>query len=476
MYEPEEPYEPEYTSSDSGPAGYSGETDRVNGEYHYKNGYTQRIYSDAHYVPVDETTEPRKYYEPPERKQPSVKKARPHSRRTARRMRLLCACLACLVLGSAVGALAAAGSLQNRIRALEADVETLQTAAGISAHGSASILQHSASRANTMTADSIAAETSSANDIYQMACKQVVGITTEVTYANFFGRTTSSAVSGTGFFITADGYILTNYHVIEYAYEYGYAITVMTHDGTRYDADIVGVEESNDLAILKIAVTDACPVQAADSSALQVGDEVYAVGNPLGELDFSMTFGRVSALDRVISTDTSGDVNMFQFDAAVNSGNSGGPLYDCTGCVVGIVTAKYSSDGVEGLGFAIPINDAANIAGDIITVGYVTGKATLGVSFDSRYTSVYSMYYGMPEGAYVSEVQSGSCAEAAGLTPGDIITAINSTSVTEPSDVSSLLRNFAAGDTARITYYRSGVTLTTDVTFDEYVPRRTAQS
>ena len=292
-----------------------------------------------------------------------------------------------------------------------------------------------------------------------------------MTYTNFFGQTSSSAVSGSGFIVSADGYILTNYHVIEYAYKGNYAITVMLHDGTRYEASIVGVEDCNDIAVLKIDASGLDPVTFGDSDKLSVGDDVYAVGNPLGELEFSMTTGHVSALDRLITTDESSEaINMFQIDAAVNSGNSGGPVYNANGEVVGIVTAKYSDTGVEGLGFAIPINDAAKIANDLITKGYVTGKAYMGVSIDERYNSMYSQYYNMPIGAFVKSVESGSCAESAGIQAGDIITRLGDVEITGYSDLKQAIKQYSAGDSAELELYRAGESRTLTVTFDEAVP------
>ena len=155
----------------------------------------------------------------------------------------------------------------------------------------------------------------------------------------------------------------------------------------------------------------------------------------------------MSALDRVINTQESERINMFQIDAAVNEGNSGGPVYNGMGEVVGIVTAKYSSSGVEGLGFAIPINDVKAIADDLINIGYVTGKAYMGVSFDSRYNSMYSQYYGMPLGAYVGEVTPHTAAEKAGLKSGDIITAIGGYTVESYNDIKGALRHFSSGET-----------------------------
>ena len=458
MYEPadneqkNENTNPEQQSS----GGYSGDTDRVNGEYHYKNGYTQKIYSDAHYVPENENTVPPRYYTPPEKPAKAPKEKKPHGKWA----RALCMCLVCALLGGLCGAGIMAGSINGRIAAMEEKLEE-------QAKESLSVGQTSTTPApvsTTTTAKPIAA-------IYDQACSEVVGITTEVTYTNFFGQTSSSAVSGSGFIVSADGYILTNYHVIEYAYKGNYAVTVMLHDGTRYEASIVGVEDCNDIAVLKIDASGLDPVTFGDSDKLSVGDDVYAVGNPLGELEFSMTTGRVSALDRLITTDESAEaINMFQIDAAVNSGNSGGPVYNANGEVVGIVTAKYSETGVEGLGFAIPINDAVKIAEDLINKGYVTGKAYMGVSIDERYNSMYSQYYNMPIGAFIKSVEPGSCADNAGIQSGDIITKLGDVEITGYSDLKQAIKQYSAGDTAEVELYRAGESRTITVTFDEAVP------
>lgn len=459
MYEPadneqkNENTNPEQQSS----GGYSGDTDRVNGEYHYKNGYTQKIYSDAHYVPENENTVPPRYYTPPEKPVKAPKEKKPHGKW----VKALCLCLVCALLGGLCGAGIMAGSMNSRIAAVEQRLEE-QAKETLSIGSQTSSTPAPVS--TTTAAKPIAA-------IYDQACNEVVGITTEVTYTNFFGQTSSSAVSGSGFIVSPDGYILTNYHVIEYAYKGNYAITVMLHDGTRYEASIVGVEDCNDIAVLKIDASGLDPVTFGDSDKLSVGDDVYAVGNPLGELEFSMTTGHVSALDRLITTDESSEaINMFQIDAAVNSGNSGGPVYNANGEVVGIVTAKYSDTGVEGLGFAIPINDAAKIANDLITKGYVTGKAYMGVSIDERYNSMYSQYYNMPIGAFVKSVESGSCAESAGIQAGDIITRLGDVEITGYSDLKQAIKQYSAGDSAELELYRAGESRTLTVIFDEAVP------
>lgn len=450
---------------DSGGPSKTGEaqTDRVNGEYHYKNGYTQKIYSDAHYVREEDNTVPPRYYTPPEKQAREPREPRPakaSGRGRGRFAKLLCLCLACALLGGLCGAALTGSRLTGRIEALEQSVSQLEEQPVL---GQGSLLPAGTS------ADEQAAIP--ASQVYAMACQQVVGVSSEVNYTNFFGMTSSSAVSGSGFIISENGYIITNYHVIEYAYTGGRDVTVILHDGTRYTANIVGVEESNDIAVLKIDAANLSAVSFGNSDSLSVGETVYAVGNPLGELEFSMSTGYVSALDRAIKTGESADpINMFQIDAAVNSGNSGGPVYNARGEVIGVVTAKYSDTGVEGIGFAIPINDASGIAHDLVTKGYVTGKAYMGVKLDERYNSLYSQYYGMPLGAYIYSVESRSCAEAAGIQPGDIITRLGDTEISGYNDLRAAVKNFSAGDTTELSLYRAGESMTLSITFDELKP------
>ena len=435
------------------------------GAYPYKNDYSERIYADAHYVPESENTEPPRYYKPPERpvrvSVSAKKKKNDHFF-----LKALCLCLICAILGGMVGAAAVGERMNRRFDALEQSLQESEDARQ-------ALAEQAAQSAPAQTVSAVGAM--SLSDLYALACQQVVGITTEVTYQNFFGQTSSAAVSGSGFILSSDGYILTNYHVIEYAHKGGYAVTVMLHDGTRYEASIVGTEESNDIAVLKIEATGLSPAVLGDSDAIAVGDEVHAVGNPLGELEFSMTNGHVSALDRVITTDANSDpISMFQIDAAVNSGNSGGPVYNARGEVIGVVTAKYSDTGVEGLGFAIPINDAARIAGDLITKGYVTGKAYMGVTLEtSEQYQWYANYIGLPAGAPVHEVEKGSCAEKAGVQAKDIITRVGDYEVSSVSSLRQALKQYSAGDTVELEVYRAEGSLTLTITFDEAKPAGT---
>lgn len=423
--------------------------------YHIVRPEAERSYEDANFQPSDDAANtPPRYYTPdadawaekPKRKR---RARRPRTARTPEQKRLItriaCLCLVCALLGGLGGG--AVAGLINR--------------SGKSAGSSAS------ASSGTLVTQPVSSAPSSASAIYSQACKQVVAITTEVTYTNYFGQTSSQASCGSGFFITEDGYVLTNYHVISTAHQYGYAVSVLTYDGTTYQATIVGVDKDNDIALLKIDATGMTPVTFGDSDSMSVGDTVYAVGNPLGELEFTMTSGMISALDRTITTSdgTDSGINMFQIDAAVNAGNSGGPVYNTSGQVIGIVTAKYSSSGVEGLGFAIPVNDAVAIANDLMKNGTVTDRAQLGITLQTIPDSA-AQYYNMPDGAYVNAVNSGSCAEKAGLKAGDIITAIDGTAVSSGDALRSALRGYSAGESATLTVSRSGETLKLTVTFD----------
>ncbi len=439
--------------------------DRESGPVSAETGPFQREdYSDAHFEQAEESTVPPRYYTPHER---SARTGRVNNSGSGAKNGIICAVLGAAVLGSICGTAVTSTRLNSRMEMLENSLTAVES----------TLREIKESQAGENTVNASLTYTNSASemrpaDIYEQAKHQVVGIRTEITRTNYFGITSSGAVSGSGFIITDDGYILTNYHVVEEAHIRNLNIEVITYDGSMYGASIVGVESDNDIAVLKIEAEGLTATTLGDSDLLLVGDTVYAVGNPLGELEFSMSTGHVSALDRVINTQENEEINMFQIDAAVNEGNSGGPVYDSDGRVVGIVTAKYSSSGVEGLGFAIPINDAKSIADDLITKGYVTGKAFMGVSLDNRYNSMYSQYYGMPMGAYVSEVTSGSAAERAGLRSGDIITAIGSYSVSEYSELKTAMRHFSAYDETEITVYRAGGELRLPIKFDEAGPQQ----
>ncbi|NLM83246.1 MAG: trypsin-like serine protease [Clostridiales bacterium] len=318
---------------------------------------------------------------------------------------------------------------------------------------------------DTNTTPVYTGEVMPAERIYELALTQVVGVNTDVK-TNIFGQETSRAVSGSGFIVSEDGYIVTNYHVISYAAEYGYDLTVMLRDGSSYPAKIIGFDKDIDVAVIKIDARGLNPVTIGNNENMKVGETVYAVGNPLGELDYTMTSGIISALDRVISVDSSTRINMFQFDAAVNSGNSGGPVYNSRGEVVGIVSAKYSFTGVEGLGFAIPINDVVDIVNQLMTTGHISGKPAMGVSVRTI-TPEAAEYYGRVVGAGVEKVQPGSAADKAGIKVGDIIIKLGDYEITSVEDLIFYKRKFKAGDTTTITVNRGKEEIVLEITFDE---------
>ncbi len=303
-------------------------------------------------------------------------------------------------------------------------------------------------------------------EIYANYVNSTVGITVDIVSTNIFGQTVKGAAAGSGFVITSDGYIATIYHVIEDAN----TVTVTFVDGASYPATVVGGDEENDIAVLKIEATGLTPVVLGDSDAMLVGEQVAAIGNPLGELTFTLTSGYVSALDRSITMSDGTVMTMLQTDTAINSGNSGGPLFNMYGEVIGITSAKYSgtssgSATIEGIGFAIPINNVVDLMKDIMENGYVTGKPFLGISVKSVDSSARE--YGIPAGAKVSLVTPGLCAANAGLQEGDIITAVGGTAVASSSELIAAKNQYKAGDTVTFTVYRDGQTLALDITFDE---------
>ncbi|HAZ19001.1 MAG TPA: hypothetical protein DER23_06430 [Clostridiales bacterium] len=301
----------------------------------------------------------------------------------------------------------------------------------------------------------------SAAEIYKSSVNSVVGITTEGTTTNMFGQTTTTASIGSGFIIDEEnGYILTNAHVVESGNTY----RVSLYNGETYDATLIGHESENDVAVLKIEAKNLTALPLGDSNALVVGQDIVTIGNPLGELTYTLTRGIVSALNRAINIDGQ-PIIMFQIDAAVNPGNSGGPAIDSTGKVVGIVSAKYSSASIEGIGFCIPINDALHIAKELIRQGYVSGKPSLGINVKDYYgRGSYGYYYMYVR---VEKVNKGSCAAKAGMKTEDVITAINGEEVASTSELVTKLKKFKAGDTVTITVYRNGDYRDLTVTLDE---------
>ena len=303
-------------------------------------------------------------------------------------------------------------------------------------------------------------------EVYASVVNSAVSINCSATSTNIFGQQTQTASSGSGFIITEDGYVVTNYHVVSGAS----SVEVTLYNGDTYDATVIGGDSDYDVAVLKINATGLTPVTLGNSADVNVGDSVLAIGNPLGELTFSMSGGYVSSCNRAINVDGT-PFNMIQVDCSINPGNSGGPLMNLYGEVVGIVSAKYStysSTTVEGLGFAIPIDDVKSIITDIMENGAVTGKAYMAVTVGTMNSQMAAQYsIDIDQGVFVYSVVKGGAGDKAGLRLGDVITKMGDTTLTSRQDLSAALKSYRAGDTATLTVFRDGSYITTDITFDQ---------
>ena len=382
---------------------------------------------------------------------------KPQKKKSGKAGKIVALLLACALVGGGSG-FGAAALMQSR-----ADAPAAQPAA---ASSDASVMLEGKRQAAALTVASVdTGKALSASEIYAQNVNSTVGITTSIT-TNYFGYQTTAAAAGSGFILTQDGYILTNYHVVESSN----TITVTTYDGTSYDAKLVGYDESNDIAVLKVDTTDLVPVVLGDSDTLNVGDSVVAIGNPLGELTFSLTTGAVSALDRPVTFSTGTTMNLIQTDCAINSGNSGGALFNMYGEVIGITNAKYSSSSssseasIDNIGFAIPIDQVRSIFESIIQNGYIV-KPYIGVTISD--VSAESQSYGLPEGAAIRSVVEDGPAAKAGLQANDIITAVDGTAISGSSDLKKLVSAASAGDEMELTVYRQGQTLTLTITIGE---------
>ena len=304
-------------------------------------------------------------------------------------------------------------------------------------------------------------------EVYAANVNSVVSINvTGTAGTNFFGQAVQTASSGSGFVLTSDGYIVTNYHVVENAD----TVMVTMYNGDEFEAKYIGGDEDYDIAVIKVSAQDLQAVTLGDSDNLNVGDHVLAIGNPLGELTFSMSGGMVSSVNRAINVDGT-PFNMIQTDASINSGNSGGPLFNQFGEVVGIVSAKYSSTSsgtsVEGLGFAIPMNDVFAMIEDIMTNGYVTNKPYMGITPGSMTEQMAAQYrYDVTTGVFVYSVEKGSAADKAGLKMGDVILKVNDDVIKDVDGLNTVKKKYAAGDTVTLTIYREGAETTVELTWD----------
>lgn len=302
-------------------------------------------------------------------------------------------------------------------------------------------------------------------EINRKVSPSVVFIGTTYKSAGFFGQTETTSGAGSGIILTSGGYILTNNHVIDSAE----TITVKLYSGESYEAKLVGADSQSDLAVIKIDAKNLKSAELGDSSKIMVGDLAVAIGNPLGTLEGTLTAGVISALNRSVTIDDI-PMNLIQMDAAVNPGNSGGALVNAYGQVIGIVNAKTSAVGIEGLGYAIPINDAKTVADDLINKGYVGGRIRLGIA-TKDITSDLADYYDLPVGIYVVEVSKNSISDKAGIRAGDVIIGVNGKDVKTGTELSAIRDSSKIGDTLKVLLVRDGKEMSVKLVLEEYVPK-----
>ena len=328
-----------------------------------------------------------------------------------------------------------------------------------SASGSDSSITAASSSGSSLTTEQVA----------DLVSPSVVVITTEqVVYSqwSWYGQNQVESGAGSGVIISSDGYILTCAHVVD-----GASTITVTIGDKDYTATLVGEDTTSDIAVIKIDADGLTPATVGNSDSLKVGQSVMAVGNPLGELGGTVTGGMISALNRSVTIQGSSSVNtmsLIQMDASVSPGNSGGGLFNMNGELVGIVNAKSSSSDAEGLGFAIPINDAIKVAQELLENGYVTGRPYLGITYLAVTDAQTASQLGVNAyGVYVVEVVKGGPAEKAGLQAGDRIVSVDGTEIASKDDLGTLMQKHAAGDTISITIAREGQMQTVNVTLGE---------
>ena len=322
---------------------------------------------------------------------------------------------------------------------------------------------------STITAASSSGSSLTTEQVADMVSPSVVVITTEqVVYSqwSWYGQSQVESGAGSGVIISSDGYILTCAHVVD-----GASTITVTIDDKDYTATLVGEDTTSDVAVIKIDATGLTPATVGDRDSLKVGQSVMAVGNPLGELGGTVTGGMISALNRSVTiqgTSSTNTMSLIQMDASVSPGNSGGGLFNMNGELIGIVNAKSSSSDAEGLGFAIPINDAIEVAQQLLENGYVTGRPYLGITYLGVEDAQTAAQLGVNAyGVYVVEVVKGGPAERAGLQSGDRIVSIDGTEIASKDDLGTLMQKHAAGDTLNITIARNGQMQTVSVTLGE---------
>lgn len=420
----------------------TGNTELPDGEYRY---YKDRIYQDAASEQAQQTAA--SGYTPPDANKKST------GRKKKGTALLLAGCLVLSMVGGAGGAVIAAKS-------------------GLLSTGSAVLYQ--GVEVPSSDGSVVSGVGVSYSGVVQRVEDSVVAITTEsISTSNFFRQYVTQG-AGSGVVLTTDGYIVTNYHVISGARQ----ITVTTNDGTAYQATLVGSDESNDVAVLKVDAKNLTPAVLGNSDSLAVGDAVLAIGNPLGTLSGTVTDGIISALERQVTIDGN-TMTLLQTSAAVNPGNSGGGLFNASGELVGIVNAKSSSDSsgnaVDNIGFAIPINSVKTIIEDLISHGYVTGQIVLGVNLINITDERTVRYYGLEHtGVYIQSVQSGSIADLGGLQAGDRVISFGGTAVSTGDELKAALATHSVGDRVEVKVERNGREYSHSLVLTEYVPESAA--
>ncbi|MBO4264581.1 MAG: trypsin-like peptidase domain-containing protein [Clostridia bacterium] len=387
------------------------------------------------------------YIPPYTPKPPKNKKKNGFSKGGAAALIAVCLVLSCIV-GTVSGLLVAknAGAFQHE--------ETISTISKSDSKKQHETVESTVSQGDKLTVKQIASQNQDA----------VVEIMTATTTRGFFAQSITTEGAGSGVIITNDGYIATNYHVIEDVT----SISVRLHNGNEYKATVRGYDETTDIAVLKIEATELSTVTIGESKNLSVGDLVVAIGNPLGYLGGTVTDGIVSALEREITFDDGKTMTLMQTNTAINPGNSGGGLFNEYGELIGIVNAKTSDVGIEGLGFAIPIDTAYPVILNLVEFGYVRGRFTLGVQLIDIMSAMYARYYNVSDlGSYISVVNPGSNAEKAGLKSGDYIVSVNGKTITKSDEVKEIIDASSLGDVLNFVIKRNGRQMNIAVTLNE---------
>lgn len=412
------------------------------GSWRVEGGYTNSNYTNPQYTNPTPNPAPKK-----------PKKSSGKFRTTALLVAL------CMVLSAACGF----GGAMAAHLAVKDDTATVSDFAVSSEDNSSSASDSANSDTTTASHASVSGTALSTTDVVKKCADSVVEIVTEtVSRDSMFGQYVTSG-AGSGVILSADGYIVTNHHVIDGATN----IKVTLRNGTQYDATLIASDAQSDLAVIKIDGENLTTAVFADSDSLQVGQTAIAIGNPLGSLGGSVSEGILSALDREITIDDN-VMTLLQTDAAINPGNSGGGLFNDKGELIGIVNAKSTGAEIDGLGFAIPANLVQSVAEQLINQGYVSGRISTGMSLidiEDRYTAYY---YGVSRtGVYVQNV-TGSNAQDAGFQSGDCIVAVGDTAVSSVSEFNAAIKQYAVGDTVKVTVIRGKRQGTLSLTLNEY--------